>query len=71
MTVVLVEGGYRNVSACYMRRTQTAPDVAALGFGQHDWTLFDEDGRKCVCAFEKAPLFYWAHEHDIEVVTVQ
>ncbi len=58
MTVVRVEGGYRNVKAVYMRQTPT------------DWTLFDLEGRKCICAADRGRLFFWVTENDIELVQV-
>jgi hypothetical protein len=70
MAVVFVEGGYRNVRACYMRNIGPHPIASEFGFDGETWQLFDEDGRKCVCAFERAPLFFWAAEHDIELVTL-
>ncbi len=51
----------------------TGPDPIATeiaGITDDAWALFDEDGRKCICAFERAPLFFWANKHDIEVVTL-
>lgn len=71
MAVVMCEGGYRNVDAVYMRQTQSNPMVVEAGLPETDWTLFDLDGRKCVCAFDRNRLFFWAAEHDIELVTVQ
>lgn len=71
MAIVMCEGGYRNVKAVYMRRTKSNPIVVEAGLPEMDWTLFDLDGRKCICAFDKSRLFYWAHEHEIEIVTVQ
>ena len=70
MAVVMCEGGYRNVKAVYMRNT--GPDEMASEYGLTDdvWTLFDVEGRKCVCAIERSTLFFWAAERDIQLVTV-
>lgn len=70
MAVVMCEGGYRNVKAVYMRKTKTADMIAEAGLPDTDWTLFDPEGRKCICAFERNKLFFWVAEHGIELVTV-
>lgn len=71
MPVVLVEGGYTNIDEVYMRKTKTSDAVREAGLGEDDWTLFDPDGRKCVCAFDRSALFFWAHEREIKVIVVQ
>ena len=70
MAVVMCEGGYRNVKAVYMRNT--GPDDLMLEYGLDGdmWTLFDEDGRKCICAWDRGRLFYWADTNYIKILTV-
>lgn len=71
MAIVLVEGGYRNVKTVYMRNTGPDPMLVEVGLPEDIWTLFDEDGRKCICASDRSRLFYWVHDHEISLVTVQ
>lgn len=67
MAVVMVESGYRNVRSCYLRNMGTDPDT---GIQEDVWTLFDECGRKCVCAYNRSALFFWVAENEIELVTI-
>jgi hypothetical protein len=68
--MAVVEGGYRNVKTVYMRKLPADPVYDGLGLPDEHYVLFDEDGRKCVCAFDRSWLFYWAIEHEIVLVTV-
>lgn len=70
MSVVMVEGGYRNVSSVYLRPTTTDQTLVDAGLPEGNWTLFDEEGRKCICAVERSKFFFWVSEHDIELITV-
>lgn len=70
MAVVMCEGGYRNVKSVYMRNTGPDAFLAEYGLSDDLWTLFDEDGRKCICASDRNRLFFWVSEHEIKLVTV-
>lgn len=71
MPMVMVEGGYRNVEAVYMRKLPSDEQSVAVGLPDQHYVFFDEDGRRCVCAFDRSELFYWAAEREIVVITVQ
>lgn len=70
MAVVMCEGGYRNVKAVYMRKTGPDAFLAEYGLSDDLWALFDEDGRKCICASDRSRLFYWADTNYIKILTL-
>lgn len=68
MPRVLCEGGYRDIDEVYMARTKSHQIEIDAGLPAEGWTLFDTEGRKCVCAFDRNTLFYWITNNEIKLL---